>query len=36
MLEPKNRPGWYYEVIDLTFGRCRIIHTDGFSVDDFW
>ena len=31
-----DREGWHYEVVELTFGRSRIIHTDGISVDDFW
>ena len=35
-MKPKSRPGWRYEVIDLFGGRCRILHTDGASVDDFW
>ena len=35
-MTPKSRPGWYYEVLDLTFGRCRIVYTDGITVDDFW
>lgn len=31
-----DRPGWRYEITPLTFGRGRIIHTDGMGVDDFW
>jgi hypothetical protein len=35
-MKPKNLPGWHYEVWDLTFGRNRIVYTDGMSVTDFW
>jgi len=30
------RDGWRLEVVPLTFGRGRIIHTDGVGVDEFW
>lgn len=29
-------PGYWVEVIPLTYGRARIILTDGFSVSDSW
>ena len=28
-----GRPGWFVEAIPLTFGRARLVVTDGFSVD---
>ena len=28
--------GWHFEISSLTFGRGRIMATDGFSVEDFW
>lgn len=28
--------GRWIEVVPLTFGRARIIVTDGYSVDDGW
>lgn len=28
--------GWWYEIWPLTFGRARIILTDGYSVDSGW
>ena len=27
---------WHYEVIPLTFGRSRLIWTDGLNVQEFW
>jgi hypothetical protein len=30
----KNK--FYYEIIPLTFGRARIIYTDGSLVDNGW
>lgn len=37
-MDPKKplRTGWWAEVIPLTYGRARIIVTDGSSVDDSW
>ena len=29
--------GWQFEVMPLTFGRGRIVHTDGrVSIAEFW
>lgn len=28
--------GWWYEITPLTYGRARIILTDGTYVDDGW
>lgn len=28
--------GWYYEIMPLTFGRGRIVLTDGSFVDELW
>lgn len=35
-MSPKRReiPGFYYEITPLTFGRARIIYTDGMFVED--
>jgi hypothetical protein len=30
------RDGWRLEIIPLTYGRARIIHTDGIFVDEYW
>lgn len=32
----ETRAGWRLEVIPLTFGRARIVHTDGVTLDAFW
>jgi hypothetical protein len=32
----KVRDGWRLEIVPLTFGRARIIHTDGVFVQGFW
>lgn len=29
-------PGWWWEVVHLTFGRGRVQATDGVNVGDFW
>lgn len=31
-----TRSGWRYEIMPLTYGRARIILTDGRTVDDGW
>ena len=30
------REGWDLEVLPITFGRARIVHTDGVLIDTFW
>ena len=30
------KPGWWYEIMPLTFYRYRIILTDGGFVEDGW
>jgi len=30
------RFGWRLEVTPLSFGRGRIVHTDGTMIEDFW
>ena len=32
----KLEPPWRIEVHPLTFGRARIVVTDGFSIAEFW
>jgi hypothetical protein len=33
----KPKKGWHLEVLPLTYGRGRIVHTDGrLSIDEFW
>lgn len=32
----KKRDGWRYEIMPLTFGRGRIIWTDGLFVEEGW
>ena len=37
MREPHpTRPGWGYEIVPMTYGKYRIVLTDGWSVDDGW
>ncbi len=31
-----GRREWFVEIIPLTYGRARIIVTDGLSVEDSW
>lgn len=37
-MDPKKtiRKGWGAEIVPLTYGRARIIVTDGFAVDENW
>lgn len=35
MMKPV-RPGWWAEIVPLTYGRARIIVTDGYSVEHGW
>jgi hypothetical protein len=30
------RPGWWAEIVPLTFGRARIIVTDGTFIENGW
>ena len=32
----KDAPKWYWDVRPLTFGRGRLLWTDGFNVKDMW
>lgn len=37
ILRPSAGPGpWWAEIVPLTFGRARIILTDGDSVQNSW
>ena len=36
MIPAPHRPGWRYDLMPLTYGRMRIILTDGRLVDDGW
>lgn len=29
-----DREGYYWEILPLTFGRARIVYTDGMFVED--
>ncbi len=31
-----TKPGWWYEVQLATFGKAKILRTDGFYVEDNW
>jgi hypothetical protein len=35
-LKKELKNGWWAEVVPLTYGRARIIVTDGFAVADSW
>ncbi len=35
-MEQKPKGEWRYELTPLTFGRWRIIDTDGWGVRNFW
>ena len=32
----KCNRGWHWDVMLLTYGRGRLLWTDGFDVDDHW
>lgn len=37
MIDPKTVTApWRYEIMELTFGRARIVLTDGMFVEDLW
>ncbi|MCY3677695.1 MAG: hypothetical protein OXH66_08845 [Gemmatimonadetes bacterium] len=36
LAKPSIRAGWTYELMPLTFGRGRIVLTDGSFVEDAW
>lgn len=29
-------PDWHWEIMPLTFGRARIVATDGACIGNFW
>ena len=31
-----DRPGWWYEIVPMLFGKYRIVLTDGRVRDDNW
>ncbi len=35
-LKKDIRKGWWAEIVPLTYGRARIIVTDGFGVENGW
>lgn len=34
--EHPDRPGWYYDVRPIAFGKWRLMLTDGAFADDVW